>query len=157
MSKNYPLNDTELDNHKLLFKDPELRRRMAMIDQEDCKNQADLERDQATQGTQISQNPQNCMVLNAAGPRFSGALVKMETPGDYYYMSTRNNNFSNRSQKGSIKVNKWWKDWMTAVTVVACVSGVAVGAAVGAVVYAKRNPMSGVAGVVKKIPGINKI
>lgn len=161
MSKNYPLNDTEIESYKLLFKDDELRRRMAMVDQVDCKSleqlQIDKQNNPNNNNFNIDQNIQNCMVLNAAPARFSGALVKMESPGHYFYMSTRNNNFSNRSQKGSVKVSKWWKNWMTAVTVVSVVGGVAVGAAVGAVVFAKMNPMSRVAEVVKKVPGINKI
>jgi hypothetical protein len=157
MSKNYPLNETEISKHKLLFKDPELRQRMAMIDQVNCKNYEALLQDQNNGVDNIANNVQNCMVLNAAGPRFSGALVKMSEPSTYYYMSTRNNNFSNRSQKASIKVRPEWAAWKTAVIVIGGVAAIGVGAAAGAVVFAKRHPMSQVAEVVKKVPGLNKI
>ena len=41
--------------------------------------------------------------LNNAPASFLGNIVKFK-PGEYFYMSTRNNNFSNRAQKGSIYV-----------------------------------------------------
>ena len=54
----------------------------------------------------------NCKDLNAATGYFDGGLVplnpwlSLETT-TYSYMSTRNNDFSNRSQKGSIVVHPW--------------------------------------------------
>merc|ERR1719473_1416272 len=52
-------------------------------------------------------DPRNCAKLNAAAdkygnrtPVFDGGLVKMNKGGDFPYMSTRNNNFSNRNQVG---------------------------------------------------------
>jgi len=48
---------------------------------------------------------QNCMMLNAAPtPYFDGGLIKMIASGRFSYMCTRNNNFSNRSQKGLLIV-----------------------------------------------------
>lgn len=54
-------------------------------------------------------NIDNCGKLNRMANRFpadpAAGLMSMNKPtGEYYYMSTRNNNFSNRSQKGQIKV-----------------------------------------------------
>lgn len=43
-------------------------------------------------------------LLNDASPTFNGPLMKMTKKGTFHYMCTRNNNFSNRSQKGSIVV-----------------------------------------------------
>jgi len=157
MSKNFPLNDTQLSHTKALFKDPKLRARMANIDQVNCLDYNDLLNAQTTTGTDIDQNPQNCMVLNAAGPRFSGALVKMDDVGFYAYMSTRNNDFSNRSQKASITVKPAWPAWKTAVIVVGGVAGVGVGAAAGTIFYAKRHPLSKVAEFVHKVPGLSKV
>jgi hypothetical protein len=157
MSRNFPLNETEIKKHKLLFKDDELRRRMAMIDQEDCLTYEQLKQQQTEDGTAIEQNPQNCMLLNSAGPRFTGALVKMTDVGSYAYMSTRNNNFSNRSQKGQITVKSSWKPWMTAVIVVGGVAAIGIGAAVGTLVYVRKHPLSRAAEVVHKIPGLSKV
>ena len=43
--------------------------------------------------------------LNNAPASVPGALIKFTQKGkSYYYISTRNNNFSNRSQKGSIEI-----------------------------------------------------
>lgn len=50
-------------------------------------------------------NPRNCFKLNAAKtPYFDGGLVKMRRNGEFHYMSSRNNHFSNRDQKGTIIV-----------------------------------------------------
>jgi len=157
MSKNYPINDTQLASTNLLFKDADTRKRLANIDQVNCLSAAALKAAQAATGTAVDQNAQNCMVLNQAGPRFSGALVQMDTLGTYAYMSTRNNNFSNRSQKASITVKGGWAAWKTGVIVAAGVVAIAIGASAGTIVYAKRNPHSRAADIVSKIPGINKI
>jgi hypothetical protein len=158
MSKNYPMNDTELATSNLLFKDPAVRARFANIDQTNCLSYAALKAAAAAGGPAVDQNPQNCMVLNAAPtPRFTGGLVRMSDTGTYNYMSTRNNNFSNRSQKASITVTTGWPAWKTAVIVVGGVVAVAVGAAAGSIFYAKLHPLSKVAEIVHKIPGFSKI
>jgi hypothetical protein len=48
---------------------------------------------------------QNCMKLGCSKtPYFDGGLMKMRVTGRFAYMGTRNNNLSNRSQKGIIIV-----------------------------------------------------
>ena len=42
--------------------------------------------------------------LNNAPASFHGNLIRFTETGQHYFMSTRNNNFSNRAQKGDIKV-----------------------------------------------------
>eukprot|EP01064_Diplonema_japonicum_P029212 TRINITY_DN4659_c2_g1_i1.p1 TRINITY_DN4659_c2_g1~~TRINITY_DN4659_c2_g1_i1.p1 ORF type:complete len:1265 (+),score=316.66 TRINITY_DN4659_c2_g1_i1:31-3825(+) len=49
-------------------------------------------------------NVRNCATLNRASGTINGGLVKMNRAGKHAYMSTRNNDFSNRSQKGLIEV-----------------------------------------------------
>jgi len=51
------------------------------------------------------QDPNNCEKLNAAAATIDLGLLKLKE-GHYHFMSTRNNNFSNRSQKGAIHVQK---------------------------------------------------
>jgi len=53
----------------------------------------------------VEQDVQNCLELNAASPYFDGGLLQMNQIGSFYYMSTRNNAFSNINQKGSITVH----------------------------------------------------
>lgn len=43
-------------------------------------------------------------LLDNVSPTFRGPLIKLTETGTVHYMCTRNNNFSNRSQKGSITV-----------------------------------------------------
>jgi len=80
-------------------------------------------------------DPGNCAKLNAAPNYFNGGLVRVEKSGEFYYMSTRNNNFSNRSQKGTITVAAALPNW--ALGLIGVGGGVAVlGAA--ATVAAKK-------------------
>lgn len=43
--------------------------------------------------------------LDDAGTYFDLGLQKVTSRGTYYYMCSRNNNFTNRSQKGKVIVN----------------------------------------------------
>jgi hypothetical protein len=163
ISKNYPASFTD-NTTQPLFTDPALRARFANIDQKNCKTQSQLNAAANAGGAAADQSTSNCMLLNQAKQRFSGATVQLNTAGDYYYMSTRNNNFSNRSQKGSLKVKVpgtgttiTLSPAQTSGVVVGVVAAVAVGALVGTIVYAKRNPHSGAGAVVSKIPGLNRI
>ena len=47
---------------------------------------------------QVDQN------LNGASPSYAGLLTSFKEKAVHHYASTRNNNFSNRSQKGTIVV-----------------------------------------------------
>jgi hypothetical protein len=58
-----------------------------------------------------TQDIKNCALLNNASVYFNSRLFKItlsknNTNKTYYYMATRNNNFSNRNQKGSLTVLK---------------------------------------------------
>ena len=46
----------------------------------------------------------NCAVLNRAPSSIDGGLVRMGYPGRHAFFSTRNNDFSNRQQKGVVEV-----------------------------------------------------
>lgn len=48
----------------------------------------------------------NCMQLNGASAYFDGGLVQMQQVGVHHFVSTRNNDFSNRSQKATITVTR---------------------------------------------------
>lgn len=75
------------------------------------------------------QNVQNCMKLNAAKKYFDGGLVKVENRHSgktYHYMSSRNNNFTNRSQKATINANTGpliepWVMALVGVTMAGCI------------------------------------
>lgn len=45
-------------------------------------------------------------LLNNAPASFEGALLCFPRPGFYHYISSRNNNFTNRSQKGMLRVTQ---------------------------------------------------
>lgn len=90
----------------------------------------------------------NCGVLNPAPARFNGGLVKF-LAGTYHYVSTRNNNFSNRSQKGSIVVSS---SGLSAAEAAAIAVGVVsfVGLVLGGSLWCiKKRPESTFAGIFK--------
>jgi len=70
-----------------------------------CLNQTALTIKNGGNTQNVFTDSQNCMKLNnAPTPYFDGGLVMMRASGMFSYYSTRNNNFSNRSQKGVIIV-----------------------------------------------------
>lgn len=100
MLANYP----EGIKTQKMFSSEELAYRAAFIDQESnpgttCKTLAQLEQDNDDQDTN------NCALLNGAPTGyFDLGVLRMNKSGVYNYISSRNNNFSNRSQKGVIIV-----------------------------------------------------
>jgi len=73
---------------------------LSYLNQTDCLSLQDVLKDDDRET-----NPRNCFKLNAAKtPYFNGGLVKMRKLGTFHYMSSRNNHFSNRDQKGTIIV-----------------------------------------------------
>eukprot|EP01114_Cavostelium_apophysatum_P000137 TRINITY_DN10142_c0_g1_i1.p1 TRINITY_DN10142_c0_g1~~TRINITY_DN10142_c0_g1_i1.p1 ORF type:complete len:601 (+),score=114.88 TRINITY_DN10142_c0_g1_i1:33-1835(+) len=85
-----------------LFSDANTRFRFAYLDQQNCLTRAQLVALGVTSG--LDQDERNCGKLNAADRYFNGGLIEMNKLGTFFYMSTRNNNFSNRGQKGQIVV-----------------------------------------------------
>jgi hypothetical protein len=76
------------------------------------------------------QDPRNCAKLNDPKRQyFDGGLHEIKT-GTYHYFSTRNNNFTNRSQKGSITVKALLPTWGIVL------SGIAAGGFIAAAVMA---------------------
>jgi len=68
-----------------------------------CLTRTEL--DEIRNKNQREQHPRNCAKLNAqATPYFNAGLVSMKKAGMFSYFSSRNNNFSNRDQTGSICV-----------------------------------------------------
>lgn len=86
---------------------------------------------------------QNCKQLNGATATFDGGLVQMRTVGVHKVVSTRNNDFSNRSQKAHITVVP--RSWSTE-EIIALAAGLLVftvlATYLAVAVYAYRNPSS---------------
>lgn len=96
LAANYP----QLPDIQTLFSTPEEAYRQTFIGQADqttCKTLTELEAANDDQATD------NCAKLNGnpTGYWDSGILSRFNASGVYNFMSTRNNNFSNRGQKGT--------------------------------------------------------
>jgi hypothetical protein len=146
LNSNMPLKDDEASmkamNVQPLFQFPSDAHRMAHLDQDSCEDYETLAQNNGNNQNAIDTDEKNCMKLNGADNYFDGGVIRMNTTGTFYYMSTRNNNFSNRSQKGSITVLPVLAPWAMAVTIAGsllCLSSVLIG---GMLIQAKRNPMS---------------
>jgi hypothetical protein len=152
LSESVPASDDWISSNKALFESKSLRQRMAWIDQTTCLSLTALEKKNNNNENNIQTDPQNCFKLNnAQTPYFDGGLIKMNTSGVFYYMSSRNNNFSNRGQKGSITVSRLLPDWAIALTTVGGFLFLSSGGVAGAMLYSKAHPHSKIAAVMTKI------
>jgi len=131
--------------HHSFFESAGLRNRMAYLDQVGCKTEAEL-----NAGGNSEQDAQNCFKLNAARAYFDGGLVRLNSTGTFAYMSTRNNNFSNRGQKGLLNVDPLLPAWAIGMVVTGSVLFVGSGGIAGAMLYAKSHPHSQVANFMTK-------
>ena len=84
------------------------------------------------------------MKLNAAPAYFDAGLVALNRIGEYHYMSSRNNNFSNRSQKASITVLGVISTWAIVVLALGAALLLAGLVAGGLVMHGRSNPNSSV-------------
>jgi len=140
---NRPLTDDQVNsgNIPLLVESAETRKNLATIGQTNCLTYAELVAKNGNNANAINTDKQNCAKLNAAPtPYFNGGLVKMNKTGAFYYMSTRNNNFTNRTQKGTIVVLPLLPAWAVALIVIGVVTVVLGGTLTGAYLYARKHP-----------------
>ncbi|KAI3658072.1 hypothetical protein MP638_002356, partial [Amoeboaphelidium occidentale] len=144
LGKNVPVNFNPADGSyppDFFTRDRNKIVEMAFLNQTGC--------DTESRNTQADDN---CKVLNAAPAYWNAGLVKVENVGTFHFISTRNNNFSNRDQKGTLIVEEDW----TSVAVGSAVGVAGIGAFSGAFLllfaFAKKNPDS----KVNKVLGIYK-
>ncbi|KAJ3094972.1 hypothetical protein HDU97_007412 [Phlyctochytrium planicorne] len=102
--------------------DQETLKRLAWQDQNDTKCFSVTE--MLTTQAQNQQDPRSCHFLNQASAYFSHLAV-VRSAGAMFYMNTRNNNFSNRSQKGVIIAD-------AAGLSIGQIAGIAIGSIAGA-------------------------
>lgn len=85
----------------------------------------------------------NCKQLNAAPAYFDGGLVEMKVLGTHHVASTRNNDYTNRSQKASITVTqRALRATEVAFIMVGVLAASVIAYHTAAAVYALQNPAS---------------
>jgi len=107
-----------------------------------CPSNEELLADNGGNQDSADRDPRNCMKLNAAARYFDGGLVKVRSNGEFYFMCTRNNNFSNRSQKSTISVVPFLPVWGIVLVVlgaVVCLTSIIIS---GLAFWAKARPES---------------
>jgi len=158
ISYDIPASDEWLSSHVQLFEDPTIRTNMAFINQDasSCESQAELLANNNGNAESAEADVHNCMKLNAAPtPYFDGGVIQMNkytgesTP--IAYMSSRNNNFTNRSQKAVIYVLNFLPTWAIVITVLGGVLFLGAGGVGAATIYAKSHPGSRVAQIFAKM------
>lgn len=116
-------------------------------EQDCCKTREQLEAD----GGNVNENVQNCAKINAPKAQyFDGGLHEIKA-GTYHYMSTRNNNFTNRSQKGKITVKALLPTWGIALSAIAAGGFVVAATMAGLVYYGQSHASSAVGGMVSSM------
>jgi hypothetical protein len=151
MGANIPASDKWISSNTPLFESKWLRKRMAMLDQTGCLDWETLLAENNNNENSAEQDVRNCMKLNAAEPYFDGGLIQMNKTGTFYYMSSRNNNFTNRSQKGLLQVANLLPTWAIVVVSLGAVTFLGSGGVAGAMFYAKSHPHSQVANMFSKM------
>ena len=146
-SNNLCMCDTEACFQKAgvspLFESPYHRELFAYVgqkDETDCDSYDTLQARHNNDQNRIDNDRRNCGKLNAADALFDAGLIKVNETGIFNYMSSRNNNFSNRSQKATITVLPILSTWAIAVV---SVGGVLLISTIGVamlVLHGKRNP-----------------
>jgi len=111
-----------------------------------CYTLAQLNAKHGNDNNGKQQDVQNCAVLNANGANyFDGGLVRMVKAGTYNYMSSRQNNFTNRSQKGTLTVSSALSPVALTATIAGAAGFGAAAVIAGGSYYASAHPDSSVA------------
>jgi hypothetical protein len=154
MGVNIPVNDTfHTANPTLsMFDSSSTRFLFSYLGQTNCLTEAQLLAKNNNNAGTAQQDPQNCMKLNAASPYFNGGLQAMNKTGTFYYMSSRNNNFTNRGQKAVLITDSLLPTFGIVLVSIGSFTFVAAGALGGAMFYAKSHPTSKVASLLNRIP-----
>lgn len=110
----------------------------AHIGQTGCADLATLRAREAA-GQDISQQTDNCADLNANMlGYFNGGILRLNRTMNVNYFSTRNNDFTNRSHKGHLKIRAFSRKFLFAMGTVGAIA--VVGGAAGSIYYvAKKN------------------
>jgi len=143
--RNQPASDEWISANGALFESQELRVWMGNLGQQNCLNYSELLAKNDGSAGDVEQDPQNCMKLNAASAYFNGGLIRMNTTGNYYFFGTRNNQFSNRDQKGVILIDPLLPIWAIVIVSIGSIVFLGSGGIAGAMFYAKSHPHSKVA------------
>jgi hypothetical protein len=148
-SNAYPITDAwaAANPKQVLFTDGGFRLRMSQLGQTGCVTAAAIN----AAGGNSEEDVRNCGKLNAASQYFNGGIVKMNQTGTFYYMSTRNHNFTNRDQKGIIYVTPLLPPWAMAVVIIGGVLFAVAAAVAGLMFYAKSHPHSTVSTVFSRM------
>ncbi|CAK9012031.1 Protein DD3-3, partial [Durusdinium trenchii] len=142
---NFPI--MNLNNMNLFKADTNTYRRLVFLDQQvdsisSCENYALLkdrtdENGNTFNRARIEADHHNCMKLSGQKtPYFDAGVLEIDsTLGDLYFMSTRNNNFSNRGQKGKISVVR---GTLSPLAITAIVAASIAFAVAGIIVYRRK-------------------
>ena len=94
----------KIDLWKSMLPDVETMNSLAHLRQTNCVSPEVLKTRHPNNAQRRENDRQNCAFLNRAPAYFDGGLVQLTKTGTYHFMSTRNNAFSNRGQKGTITI-----------------------------------------------------
>jgi len=140
-----PASDSYINSVSPLFESQGLRTYMAYLGQTNCLTYGALLVKNNNNQNNVETDPQNCMKLNAAPAYFDAGLVMINKTGTHYFMSARNNNFSNRGQKGEIDIVPLLPVWAIVIVCFGAVAFAGSGVIAGLVLYARSHPLSRVA------------
>jgi len=155
-NKMKPATDSWIKKHTAMFDSDSLRKRMAMLDQpvnddDKCLSWAKLLAANTNNENDAEQDERNCMKLNAAKQYFDAGAVRMNNTGNFYYMSSRNNNFTNRDQRGTLIVANLLPTWAIVIVVIGAVFFLTAAGASFGILYSRSHPHSTVARIFSRM------
>jgi hypothetical protein len=115
---------------------------VSFLGQTNCPTNDELLASNNNNQDDADRDPTNCAKLNAANAYYDGGVKKAKSTGVFSFMNSRNNNYTNRSHKGSIHVRPFLPTWAIVVVVVGGALFLASAGVAGAILYGKRNPNS---------------
>jgi len=117
LGKNVPLSFSDSGQ----FFGSNTRMALAYLNQQNCDTYEQLVARLGSNQNTINRDPKNCAKLNAANAYQDFGLnqVGATQTGAYFFISTRNNNFSNRSQKLTIISVPFLPIWAIVLVVLA--------------------------------------
>jgi hypothetical protein len=124
----------------------ETRNAFAYVNQKDeeCDSLEQLKKNNNNNQDQIDNDEAQLHEAQRRARYFDGGLVQLNRVGEFFYMSSRNNNPSNRSHKGSITVLPVISTWAAVIIAIGAVLLIAAMVAACLVVHGRSNPDSSV-------------
>jgi hypothetical protein len=140
LAESYPATPAWMQKHGTMIPDDSKRKFLAHGNKATCD-----------ENTNDDQATNNCKLLNPTEKAYMNAgLIKMDNLGKFYYMNSRNNNFTNRGQKSTLIVSPLLPVWAVVLLVIGGLLFAGAASVAGLIYYGRTHPHSQVNTILSK-------